>query len=73
MRFHVGILGLLFNKKTGIIDLNNKMKILNEDFRLNYINNNRKKNIDKLNKNRYIEKDRIKKSYKDLFKKIADI
>ena len=73
MRFHVGILGLLFNKKTGIIDLNNKMKILNEDFGLNYINNIRKKYIDKLNKNRYIKRDKNKKSYKDLFKKITEI
>lgn len=73
MRFHVGILGLLFNKKTEIIGLNNKIKILNEDFGLNYINNNRKKNIDKLNKNRYINKDKIEKLWEDFFNKITNI
>ena len=41
MRYHVGILGLLFNKKVGVIGLNNKMRILSQDFRLLYINGKR--------------------------------
>jgi len=71
MRYHVGIMGLLFNKRVGIVDFSNKMKILNKDFGLFYTNG--KKNIDKINRSGYINRREIKKSWKTLFQKIEQI
>ncbi len=71
MRYHVGIIGLLFNKQIRIMDYSRKMEILNRDFGLFYINN--KKNIDKINKKRYINKIEIKKSWNGFFRKIGQI
>ncbi len=70
MRYHIGIIGLFFNKEIGIINSCNKMKILNKDFGLSYVEN-RKKNIDKINKKGYINRNEIQRSWDGIIDKIS--
>ncbi len=68
MRYHVGILGLLWNKKIWIMDSNKKIMILNKDYKVPYYN--KKKNIDKTIKREYINVKGLYLKWADLIDKV---
>jgi len=72
MRYHIGILGLLFRKHIQVILQDNKMTILSDDFGVPLFRCN-KKMIDKPVKNQYINKAVIKRLWNDFFRKIINI
>ncbi|MBU1076850.1 MAG: polysaccharide pyruvyl transferase family protein [Spirochaetes bacterium] len=68
MRYHIGILGLLWKKEVRLIESNNKIKMLNHDFNVSFYTD--KKKIDKLKKRKYINVLKIRKEWDRCFMRL---